>query len=181
MPDLNDPGVALSGNVAANGQTGVTTEELSGGLIKYFRANSGSKLEFLKNERPGESWESFMNRLIRNAYSGANWPYEMSWDSTALGGANIRLIVSKAMRAVQDRQDLFLPAARRIIGYAIAKAIKSGRLEYDADWWRWGFAMPTKLTVDYGRDAKAQRDDYAAGLVNLAEILAERGVSLDTH
>jgi capsid protein len=182
MADMSDPQTLLRGGVATTGgASGVTTEELSGGLIKYFKANSGSKLEFMKNERPGEAWESFMNRLIRNAYAGANWPYEMSWDSTALGGANIRLIVSKAMRAVEDRQDLFRPVAKRIVGYAIAKAIKSGRLPANDEWWRWGFAMPQKLTVDYGRDAKAARDDYEAGLINLSDILAERGIGLDAH
>jgi hypothetical protein len=122
-----------------------------------------------------------MDRLIRNAYAGANWPFEMSWDSSKLGGANIRLIVSKAMRAVEDRQDLFRPAAKRIVGYAVAKAIKSGRLPESVDWWRWSFAMPQKLTVDYGRDSKSQREDYAAGIINLGDILAERGVSLDNH
>jgi hypothetical protein len=180
MPDLSDPQTLLRrGNSAI--QTGVTTEDIAGGTVKYFRANSGSKLEFLKSERPGEAWESFMDRLIRNAYAGANWPFEMSWDSSKLGGANIRLIVSKAMRAVEDRQDLFRPAARRLVGYAVAKAIKNGRLPESADWWRWSFAMPQKLTVDYGRDSKSQREDYAAGIINLGDILAERGVSLDNH
>jgi capsid protein len=179
MPDLTDPRSLLAGaGVAASG---VTTEDIAGGTVKYFRANSGSKLEFLKSERPGEAWESFMDRLIRNAYAGANWPFEMSWDSSKLGGANIRLIVSKAMRAVEDRQDLFRPAAKRIVGYAVAKAIKSGRLPESVDWWRWSFAMPQKLTVDYGRDSKSQREDYAAGIINLGDILAERGVSLDNH
>ena len=181
MPDLTDPRSLLSGAGAVASATGVTTEDIAGGTVKYFRANSGSKLEFLKSERPGEAWESFMDRLIRNAYAGANWPFEMSWDSSKLGGANIRLIVSKAMRAVEDRQDLFRPAAKRIVGYAVAKAIKSGRLPASADWWRWSFAMPQKLTVDYGRDSRSQREDYAAGIINLGDILAERGVSLDNH
>lgn len=181
MPDLTDPQSLLGRGGASVAASGVTTEDIAGGTVKYFRANSGSKLEFLKSERPGEAWESFMDRLIRNAYAGANWPFEMSWDSSKLGGANIRLIVSKAMRAVEDRQDLFRPAAKRIVGYAVAKAIKRGRLPESADWWRWSFAMPQKLTVDYGRDSKSQREDYAAGIINLGDILAERGVSLDNH
>lgn len=183
MPDLNDPINLRAGinALAVDGTANVTAEDMVGGSVKYFRAGSGSKLEFMKNERPGAAWESFMNRLIRNAYSGAGWPYEMSWDSTALGGANIRLIVSKAMRAVEDRQDLVRPAAKRVVGYACAKAIKNGDLAPSADWWKWDFTMPQKLTVDYGRDAKAQREDYLCGLVNLGDILAERGGTLEAH
>jgi len=181
MPDVSDPQTLLRNAGSAVAASGVTTEDIAGGTVKYFRANSGSKLEFLKSERPGEAWESFMDRLIRNAYAGANWPFEMSWDSSKLGGANIRLIVSKAMRAVEDRQDLFRPAAKRLVGYAVAKAIKRGRLPESPDWWRWSFAMPQKLTVDYGRDSKSQREDYAACIINLSDILAERGVSLDNH
>lgn len=179
MPDLNDPATLLRG--VPVGAPGVTTEDIAGGMVKYFRSNSGSKLEFLKNERPGAAWESFMNRLIRNAYSGAGWPYELSWDSSQLGGANIRLILSKGMRAVEDRQDLFRPPVRRIVGYACAKAIKRGRLKPSRDWWRWTFSLPARLTVDYGRDSNAQRADYEAGLINLGDILAEQGKNLDQH
>jgi capsid protein len=179
-PDTDDPLTLLNRRGVLN-ESGVTTEEMGGGTVRYFRANSGSKLEFLKNERPGQAWESFMNRLIRNAYSGAGWPYELSWDSSKLGGANIRLILSKGMRAVEDRQDLFRPAAKRVVGYAIAKAIKRGRLRPSADWWRWGFSLPARLTVDYGRDSNAQRADYEKGIVNLGDILAEQGKDLDAH
>lgn len=182
MPDLNDPaGYLRGGDQVIGGATEATVEDRMGGLVKYFRAGSNSKLELLKNERPGQAWESFMDRLIRNAYAGAGWPYELSWNSAALGGANIRLIVSKAMRAVEDRQDLLRPAAKRIVGYAVAKAIKNGELPMSLDWWRWGFAMPQKLTVDFGRDSAAQRDDYAAGVINLSDILAERGITLEDH
>lgn len=179
-PDLNDP-VNLLNQRNTGSPDGITAEEFHGGAVRYFKANSGSKLEFLKSDRPGESWENFMNRLIRNAYAGAGWPYELSWDSSALGGANIRLILSKGMRAVEDRQDLFRPAAKRIVGYACAKAIKAKRLKPSADWFRWGFSLPARLTVDYGRDSNAQRADYERGLVNLGDILAEKGVALADH
>lgn len=180
MPDLNDPASLLRG-VGAGLAPGLTVEEMNGGQVKYFKAGSNSKLEFMKNERPGAAWESFMNRLIRNAYAGAGWPYELSWDSSALGGANIRFILSKGMRAVADRQDLFEPAARRIAGYAVAKRIKQGRLRHSPDWFRWKFSKPARLTVDYGRDSNAQRADYEKGIVNLTDILAEQGKTLEEH
>jgi hypothetical protein len=41
--------------------------------------------------------------------------------------------------------------------------------------------MPPRLTVDFGRDAAAQRDDYLSGIINLGDICAERGIDLKTH
>ncbi len=179
MPDLNDPASLLRRSGLA--EQGLTVEEMNGGAVKYFKANSGSKLEFLKNERPGAAWESFMNRLIRNAYAGANWPYELSWDSSQLGGANIRFILSKGMRAVEDRQDLFRPVVKRIVGYACAKRAKLKKLKQSPNWHRWAFSMPPRLTVDYGRDSNAQRADYEKNITNLGDILAEQGKDLDSH
>lgn len=178
-PDLNDPASLLRGGIAT--QAGVSVEEMFGGQVKYYKAGSGSKLEFLKNDRPGAAWESFMDRLIRNAYAGAGWPYELSWDLSKLGGGGIRLILSKGMRAVADRQDLFRPAAKRIVGYACAKRQKRGKLPKSADWHRWAFSMPARLTVDYGRDSNAQRADYEKNIINLGDILAEQGKDLDAH
>jgi hypothetical protein len=122
-----------------------------------------------------------MNRLIRNAMAGINWPYELAWDISALGGANTRFIISTAMRSVEDRQDLLRPVAKRAIGYACAKAVKQGILPPSKDWWRWGFTLPPRMTADFGRDAAAQRDDYLNGIINLTDICAERGEDIDVH
>jgi hypothetical protein len=122
-----------------------------------------------------------MDRLIRNACVGAGWPFELTWDASKLGGANVRLLIAKAMRAVEDRQDLLRPVAKRCVGYATAKAIKSGILEGFDDWYNWGFGMPARMTTDYGRDAKADLADLEAGVTNLDDILHEEGKDLDQH
>lgn len=179
LADTSDPAIALSGSPVV--AQDVAAKEFMGGMVRHFKAGSGSKLEAFKNDRPGDAWQKFMDRLLRNAMAGINWPFELAWDISALGGANTRFVISTAMRSVEDRQDLLKPFARRAVGYAVAKAVKMGRLPASQDWWRWSFTMPPRLTVDFGRDAAAQRDDYLSGIINLADICAERGIDLKTH
>lgn len=180
-PDPGDPANFLQRQTTV--QPGivpsVTSQAFEGGTAHFFRSNSGSKLESLKNDRPGVAVESFMDRLIRNACVGAGWPFELTWDSSKLGGANVRLLIAKAMRSVEDRQDLLRPIAKRIVGYACAKAIKQGILPESADWYKWRFTMPAKMTADYGRDAKADLADLEAGVTTLIDILGEEGIDLD--
>jgi capsid protein len=182
-PDPGDPMNLLTRGVTAqpNSLPSVTTQDFTGGTAHFFRSNSGSKLEGLKNDRPGIAVSEFMDRLIRNACVGAGWPYELTWDASKLGGANVRLLIAKAMRAVEDRQDLLLPVARRCVGYAVAKAIKEGILQPNDEWYAWRFTLPARMTADYGRQAAADLADYQAGITNLGDILAEEGKDLATH
>jgi capsid protein len=185
-PDASDPSIGLlrhRGDAAAGGLDApeVVTEDVAGARVNYFLAGSGAGIEILKNDRPGPNWESFQNRLIRNALVGAGWPYELTWDASQLGGANVRLLIAKAMRAVEDRQDLMRPVAKRIVGYAVAKAIKEGLLPPNPEWYAWRFTVPARMTVDYGRDGNSDREDYKAQITNLGDILAEEGRDLDTH
>lgn len=179
MADTSDPTVALGGNFSASGD--IVSKEIFGGTVRHYKANSGSKLEAFKSDRPGDAWQRLMDRLIRNAMSGINWPFELAWDISALGGANTRFVIASAMRTVEDRQDLLRPFAKRAVGYACAKAIKNGDLPPSDDWWRWSFTMPPRMTSDYGRDAAAQREDYLQGIINLSDICAERGIDLKQH
>lgn len=183
--DPNDPSNYLQKErmQSATGLDGptITTQEIMGARVNYFQAGSGSKVELGKNDRPGPNWESFQNRLIRNACIGAGWPYELAWDYSALGGAMGRLLVGEGNRAVADRQDLIAPVARRVVGYAIAKAIKDGRIPPNDQWYAWRFTMPSRLTVDFGRDGNSEREDYKLGLKNMGDLLSEQGRDLDTH
>jgi capsid protein len=182
-PDLS-PDAILRGTqfLGSNPLPAVTVEQIpGGGNIKYMRSQSGSKIEQLKNERPSVQLDAFMDRLIRNACVGAGWPFELTWDASKLGGANVRLLLAKAMRAVEDRQDLLRPIARRCVGYAVAKAIKQGLLPPNDEWYAWRFTMPARMTADYGREAKADLEDYKAGLTTMTDILGEQGIDLDTH
>lgn len=185
-PDPNDPGNFLRKvQTAPNGPitSGPTAivQQFQGITARFFRAGTGSKLTSLKNDRPGTAQDDFMNRLIRNGCTGAGWPYELTWDSSKLGGANVRLLVARAERTVEDRQDLLKPPARRMVGYAVAKAIKNGWLEANDEWYKWDFGMPARMSVDYGRDGNSDREDYKLGITNLSDILQQEGKNLEDH
>jgi hypothetical protein len=160
---------------------GVTSKEFAGGLVRYFRAGSGGKIEVMYNKNPHENWERFMNRLERHACEGIPWPWALAISPETLGGANSRLAVGQAMRSVADRQELFRPAWVRMIRYAVAKFIALGELEESPEWDQWEPSLPPRLSVDAGRDRTADQNDYRLGIRNLTDILDEQGLDVTTH
>jgi len=184
VADMSDPSIGLQDG-PATGATGLYTEEMVGGTIRYFRANSGAKLEQLKNEVPSEATDRLMERLIRNALLGAGMPPEFYWKAEA-SGANTRVVIAKVNRTVADRQDVLRTAARRRVGYAISKAIKLGLLpKYKGDdiggFLKWNFSMPPILTADAGYAGQDAREAYKLGMRNLTDILGEQGKNLEQH
>lgn len=184
-PDMSDPAVALMDAAAdlnpTRPATGLVTKTLEGGGYRYFQAGTNSKITTMVNSRPGQNWESFMDRLIRNGCAGAGWPYELVWKGSELGGANIRLLVARAMRAVADRQDLLRPFAKRAVGYAVSVAIAQGRLRPSEEWYKWGFSMPPEMTVDAGYDSQSAGEEIADGRRTLTDYLASRSIKLKDH
>lgn len=184
VADMSDPVMQLQRPGPT--QQGLVGEEIFGGTVRYFRANSGAKLEQLKSEVPSEATNSLMERLLRNALHGAGLPYEFFWDASKLGGASVRAMVAKVNRTVQDRQDLLRPAARRRVGYAVSKAVKLGILPpyRGTDLGgslKWGFTTPPTVTVDAGYANADAREAYKLGMRTLTEILAEGGRTLGDH
>lgn len=151
-----------------------------GGLIKYFKAGSGAKIEQLRNERPGDQWDQFQDRLVRMCCVGSGFPYEMVWKGAANGTLN-RTVLSKTTRAVERLQRVINHSSKKEISYAIACAIDLGILEYDPDWYKWSFTLPPKLTIDYGREAQQAREDYKMGIKTMTDIVGEMGKSLEPH
>jgi len=181
MADASDP-FTMIGNKPTDvppGGNDLQVKSLQGGLIRYMKAGSGSKLEAMKMDRPGEIWENFWDRGIRSALSGANWPYSLVWKPTGQGTAE-RLELQKADRAVMDRQDLLEPLARRRVGWALSVAINLGELPpYPGDdiggQFQWTFTKPAKITVDMGRDSAARSDAWKAGFINQSDVIDGNG------
>lgn len=161
--------------------TGIVIENLEGGAIRYFRSNSGSGLSVLKSERPSVETQGFIqDQIMRGAFAGLGWPIELSWNPEKLGGANIRMIVEKAERAVKRRQKYLCLVWRRVTYYAIAKAMKIGALPHDPDWFLWDAQLPKSLTVDAGHQSKADIEEYRIGFKTLSEVYGKRGIDWQT-
>ena len=122
-----------------------------------------------------------MQRLERQACAGIPWPFELAIDSSALSGTNSRLVIGQAMRSVSDRQELFRPAWKRMIRYAIAKFMALGVLPENPQWMLWEPTLPPRLSVDAGRERTADQNDYRLGIRNLTDILEEGGLDLESQ
>jgi hypothetical protein len=184
MADPNDPAFQLMNVEAPRTPTQLVGEELYGGSVRYFRANSGAKMEQLEQVQPTDAQERLMDRLMRNALHGCGMPYEFFWDPTKLGGAAVRQVVSKVNRSVADRQQLLRGVARRRIGYAVSKAIKLGLIEpYPGSdlggSLKWEFLYPPTITVDSGYANADAREAYKLGMRTLTDILAESGRTVE--
>jgi hypothetical protein len=104
-----------------------------------------------------------------------NWPYAFYNGHGVGGGTAQRTEIAMAQRAIEDRQDLLFYAARRIVSYAVAKAQKRGDLPQSADWYKWEFSTPPKLTIDDGRVMKELESAYKLGFKSAGDITAAMG------
>jgi hypothetical protein len=159
----------------------MTVESLDGGTVRYFRSNSGGKIETLVNNRPGNPFLDFHNRLLKGAFAGLNWPMALYEGHAAGGGTAQRTEIAMAQRSVEDRQDLLFYAAKRLCGYAVAKAMKRGDLPQSPDWYQWEFSTPPKLTIDDGRITKELEQLWKMGAANMRDIVSMRGKTLEAH
>lgn len=157
-----------------------TCETFEDGTIKFFKSGDGSKLEAVNNNRPSAEYQAFHDRLERIALVGTGWP-KVLLDAAQGNGVADRVALRQGQRACEDRQSLLMPVALRIVNYGISKAIKNGLLPFDEDFYKWSFSKPPFLSIDFGRDSNAVREEYKLGIRNLSEILEEQGKNLEDH
>lgn len=169
---FDDDGIPKASGVPGE----VTVTPLQGGTWKHFRAGSGSKLEALRHDTPGEVWESHNNRLIRKIYVGVPWPFSWGWEGNGPGGGTAeRREIMQARQTIEDTQAIIERDARIILGYGYKKLVKLGAARDTSDWWRWSFSKPPKPTIDDGRVIKGQMDLWRAGLVSDSDMLSDLG------
>jgi hypothetical protein len=181
--DANAPGTLLGGQDSESAS--ITQEQFDGGMTRYYKAGTGGKLEAHTASRPGADWETFQDRIARKSLQGV-WPYSLVWKPDGMNGVQERSVIEDARALIRDRQDLLEANARRIIGYAVSKAMKLGILpaykgKDVGGFFKWKFTMPPKFSIDHGRDGNSRRADYLLGHRNLEEILAEQGYSYADH
>lgn len=182
--DPNDPGYVAGNSDPTAGQTTFSTQEMEGGLIRYFRAGSGSKLESFVDGKPGDQWSDFNDRIIRIALCEMNWPYSLVWKPEGMNGTQERSAIEQARASISDRQDLVRPFAKRAVGYAISKAIKLGILPpYKGPdiggQLNWAFSLPPLFNIDHGREDDQWRKNYLLGVETMAGKLRQDGKRAD--
>jgi capsid protein len=160
---------------AATGE--ITLEKLHSGVIA--RLNQGEDVKGFKSDVPNPMFEGFLDYLVRDIACGLGVPVEFIWDPTKLGTNGGRLILQKAVRRMEERQDMLIKLCKRVWGYVVSKAVKRGDLEYDEDWWQVIWQRPAKISVDIGRDSKANIEDMKYGVRTKTEDAAERGEDIE--
>jgi hypothetical protein len=180
VPD-GDPSNHFTDGTDTSGEgTGVETGSLFGGIYKTVRAGMGYKIESVEHNTPGETWESFGDRMIRKLCAGVPWPYSYTWEGNGKGGGTAeRRDIMQARETISDVQHTLERHARRIIGYAYQKLRKKGEVPRSEDWWRWSFSKPSKQTIDDGRVSKQMLELWRAGLVSDDDMLGEMGKEHD--
>lgn len=175
-----DPAKALlqstSSDTSVTTAPNIFTEELDGGMIRYFRSNSGGGLKPFIMDRPTGAQQTFEDRLIRGAMHGLMWSTDFSLDPSKVGGAEMRIIIEKINRAIKWlRKHLIKPARARMDGYRLSKAMKLGLLPWSDDWWMWDYQGAAELTADskYQSDTWVQED--RAGYTSPQRICRENG------
>jgi len=163
-------------NDVTNQEKKIHIEEYMRGAIRYIRANGKNELQAFKYDTPPHQVVNFIHSIMRGAFSGMDWPIEQAYDMSGLGTAQVRAITNKCQRAINRRQYLLNQSATRTTNFAIAAAATAGFIPPPPlDWWRWGFAMPPKMTADAYREAAQDREDYKIGFLNLREAYGKRG------
>lgn len=176
--DLNGPVFGGQTNVEVGTNQNVTFEQLrEGALVKL---KQGEDLKSFSSDRPSPTFTGFLDYIDRDVAVGLGLPVEFIWNSKDLGGTSQRFILQKAQRTFEDRQEILCKLIKRVRNYVIAKGIKRGDLPKTDDWWRIEIQGPTKITVDVGREAAANRDDVRAGLRTEQEDFRERGKRWET-
>jgi hypothetical protein len=157
------------------GKRSTTLEWMERSQIKYLNPKNGNKLEAFQFNRPPNEWHQFMDKLSRFLIDPI-WPFYLVDREGDLGGAQARGLLARANRIIQDRQSLIRRVARRCVQYAVAKATKIGRIPANEAWWMWNFTLPQRITVDFGRDSKAEVMEVQNDLMDAAETVEARGV-----
>ena len=167
---------AISDNEDAGAtDTDLKIQRVEGGEFTYMKAGSGEKLEPFNSTTPHQNTEEFVRRLQREGTRAVDWYYELT-DPSGIGGAPVRLIQDGARASVRHRQKTIKRRFRRIIGYAVAKAMKEKLLpRNDVDWWKFEPQLPGQITVDEGYTRAADIEDLKLGLTSKSKICSKNG------
>jgi lambda family phage portal protein len=140
----------------------------------------GEKLESFESARPNQTFNGFVEHLIRDSLAGT-LPYEFVSDPSKAGGASMRLVVAKADRQFKQLQTIIINRfLTPLWGYVIGNAIKNGELPANDNWCRVYWTTPKRLTVDASRDSAQNRADIAMGIKTLGDDAQENGEHLST-
>ena len=179
--ESNETGTVDSGNFVVNPNPGsdgrLQPQLMDSGLIRYIK--NGGSLQAHTSARPSDQWLHLTKLIESSGFYAMGWRREML-DSSAIGGAGVRAVVSDVNKAIQARCEDIYTAWHRAALYIIAKRAKMGAYDLPDDWYKVSFTKPPHFTVDEGRVRAADLEDLRAGLMTEDAIVEARGGDYET-
>jgi capsid protein len=181
-----DNGVGLVGKFAAGskGTNRPAIEEINGVNVRYL--NTDEELILQSSNRPSATWLGFMDFLIKDVAWSFGLPPEFVWAMAGLGGPGVRAVLEDSQSFFDEVEDIMATMAfNRIYSFVIATKMKLYRetngkrgLRPPADpkarWWEVQWMGPPKVTIDNGRDTKADVQRLEKGLMSHDEYWLKR-------
>lgn len=164
--------------VGPDGQR-IREEQTGFGVLRYL--GEGEDVKELKTQFPEQMIQSYLQMMIRMIAQGLDMPYGLAWDFSGLTGPGGRFEAAQAQRAFDQEQRnlkarLLNPIKNRVIGF-LAMTGKLGPVSFsDPRIYRGEWFFPQKLTIDYGRESKANIELYRAGLITKEMIAADESM-----
>lgn len=175
LPDDPSAYIQNSGNeVQASTGAPVVEQELKYGKVQAMP--STGKAEFIKSDRPAETFQTYLTTLIRLIGTALNLPYGFLYDLSALGGPSARMDAQQAMRTVEwHRQNMKERVLERVKNTLLIQGIAEGELPFVPKWSSGEWHFPPAVTIDVGRESAAGIKEWQAGLLTKQSWFAETG------
>lgn len=179
----------------ATGLPGVRSTTASDGTVQHHReiapgtilyGNANEKPHALKGDRPGNSFQIFVETCLRGAGAAAGMPYEViSKDFSKTNYSSARAALQEAWRVFELYQDWLVNGFCQVIWEMFfEEAVLSGRIvlpkgapdfyEFRAEYCAATWVGPERTNVDPVKEMVADIMGLNAGTTTLADIAAKR-------
>ena len=151
-------------------ESGLKTEILDSGLIRYIKSGGKGKITAHTSARPGDAWLNFQELVNSRSILALGWRLEML-DPKALKGAATRAFQDCINTAIMSRFFDLAAVAKRFTQWRVASFMQRGLISQSPEWDKWDIALPPEFLVDEGKTRQADRDDLRVGVQSEPEIL----------
>lgn len=154
---------------------------------QMFYGNSGEKPHILKSERPGNSFSSFIETVLRAVGAAAGMPYEIiSKDFSKTNYSSARAALQEAWRVFELYQDWLITGfCQPVLEMVVEEAYLRGRLKLPksapefyaarAEYCAASWVGPERTNVDPVKEMVADIMALNGNILTLADVAAKRG------
>jgi len=176
-PDLGDVGLGTPTNQPVNATNPEIFSRSLGGVTAVLNPNE--KLLEHTPARPTAAFNGFIEHLRRDSIMGG-LPYEFVADPNKLGGSSARLVIAKAGRYVNHRQNIIIKRfLTPYFQFWLGVKIDNKEIESVSNWWRIDWQVTKPVSVDNGRDSANARADLQMGLRSPQDVFQENGTNFE--